>query len=186
MAKLPNLPTANNKKSNKQFKKSQPFWNEELEICWKNVCRAEKSYLSFKVQNNTQLQLKTSLRLDFKEARKSFEKKFRYLNRSHKKKDFDDLSNLSDSNPTEMWAKLQRLCDPPSSRAALEILRADGSVSSDIKEILERWHEDIPRLFSCLRENPEMAFNEEFYQEIKEKRKSLRTSLTASRQIGVQ
>ena len=39
-------------------------------------------------------------------------------------------------------------------------------ISRDVKEILERWHHDISRLFSGLRDDPEMAFNELFYQEI--------------------
>ena len=170
MAKLPNLPTSNVKNTNKKFRKSQPFWNEELEGYWKEVCNTEKEYLQFKVSNNGQLAWKNQLRLKYKAAQKTFDKKFRYFKRLSKKKDFEDLSNLADSNPTEMWAKLKRLCDPPSSRAAMEILREDGSVSTDIQEILEKWHQDISKLFSGLRDNPEMAFNEDFYQEIKTKK----------------
>ena len=142
----------------------------ELEGYWKEVCRTEKEYLNFKVNCNAQLAWKQRLRANYKEAQKLFDKKFRFYKRAHKKKDFEDLSNLSDTNPTEMWAKLKRLCDPPSSRAALEILREDGSISTDILEILERWHHDISRLFSGLRDDPEMVFNEEFYQEIKDKK----------------
>ena len=60
--------------------------------------------------------------------------------------------------------------DPPSSRAALEIVRADETISRDIKEVLERWHLDISRLFSGIRDNPEMAFNDIFYQEVLNKK----------------
>ena len=70
-----------------------------------------------------------------------------------------------------MWARLRRLCDPPSTRAALEIVRADGSISTDMREILDRWVRDIARLFSGLRDNPEMAYNDEFYQDILEKKR---------------
>ena len=65
---------------------------------------------------------------------------------------------------------MKRLYDPPSSRAAMEILREDGSVSKDIKEILEKCHQDISKLFLGLRDNPEIAFNEDFYYEIKTKK----------------
>ena len=58
--------------------------------------------------------------------------------RQHKKKDFDDLEQFSKTNPTQMWTKFKLLYDPPSTRAALEIVRADGSISNDIKEILLR------------------------------------------------
>ena len=59
-----------------------------------------------------------------------------------------------------MWAKLKELNNPPSTRAALEIVREDGSISADMKEILKRWHIDISRLFSGLSENPEFAFDD--------------------------
>ena len=60
--------------------------------------------------------------------------------------------------------------DPPSSRAALEIVRADETISRDIREVLERWHLDISKLFSGVRDNPEMAFNDNFYQEVLNKK----------------
>ena len=35
---LPELPKSTNKKQNKHFKKSQPFWNENLATAWAEVC----------------------------------------------------------------------------------------------------------------------------------------------------
>ena len=130
------------------------FWNEELEDIWKNVCKTEKQYLSFKVQSNEQLPWKNKLRNDYKSTQNLFDKKFRFFKRQHKKKDFEDLEQFSKNNPTQMWAKFKLLCDPPSTRAALEIVRADGSISNDIKEILERWYflglEKILRWFTMV------------------------------------
>ena len=45
-------------------------------------------------------------------------------------------------------------------KAALEIVRGDESISRDLKEILERWFQDISRLFSGLQDNPNVAFDE--------------------------
>ena len=45
MAKLPDLPTSSAKNANKKLRKSQPFWNEELEGYWKEVCKTEKECL---------------------------------------------------------------------------------------------------------------------------------------------
>ena len=39
-----------------------------------------------------------------------------------------------------------------------------------MKEVLERWHHDISRLFSGLRQNPEFAFNDTFFEEILKKK----------------
>ena len=90
--------------------------------------------------------------------------------RKHRKAEFQELENLSKSNLNEMWAKLKKLSSPPSTRAALEIVRADETISTDISEILERWHSDISKLFSGIRENPEFAFNDQFYDQILNKK----------------
>ena len=52
----------------------------------------------------------------------------------------------------------------------MEIVRADETISTDIQEILTRWHHDISGLFAGLRENPEFAFDDKYYQEIKDKK----------------
>ena len=159
-----------NSNNKKLFRKSQPFWNDELQGIWKEVCRTEKEYLSYKVSHNSQLGWKQQLKTNFRYNQKLFDKKYRYFKRKHKKEEFEDLGNSASNNPAEMWAKLKKLCDPPSTRAALEVVHADGSISTDIKEILDRWYRDISRLFSGLRDNPEMAFNDLFYNEILEKK----------------
>ena len=70
-----------------------------------------------------------------------------------------------------MWAALKRLNNPPTTQAALEIIREDKSISADIKEILERWYRDISGLFSGLNEDPEIAFSEAFYNEVLAKKR---------------
>ena len=69
-----------------------------------------------------------------------------------------------------MWSKLRKLDSPPTTEAALEIVRSDGSISTDIKEILEKWFHDISYLFSSIRDNPSMAFNNQFHSEILKKK----------------
>ena len=171
MSKLPDLPTSMNNKNRRNFKKSQPFWNDELSNIWREVCRTEQEYLQFKVFDNGQLNQKQILRITYKNCQKLFDKKFRYFKRQHNKNSFCELSEAASANPTDIWARLKRLCDPPSTRAALEIVWADGSISTDMREILDRWVRDIARLFSGLRDNPEMAYNDEFYQDILEKKR---------------
>ena len=65
-----------------------------------------------------------------------------------------------------MWTKLKQLANPTSSRAVLEVIRDDNSISADIREVLTRWHTDISKLFAGLRDNPDFAFNDQFYAEI--------------------
>ena len=70
-----------------------------------------------------------------------------------------------------MWEKLRKLAEPVSNRVAMEIVREDGTISSDIREVLERWHRDISNLFSGIRNDPDIVFDEKFYQEVLEKKR---------------
>ena len=65
-----------------------------------------------------------------------------------------------------MWKQLKSLAEPKSSKVVMEIIREDKSISTDIKEILSRWHKDISGLFSGVRENPDLAFDDPFFQQI--------------------
>jgi len=73
-----------------------------------------------------------------------------------------------------MWASLKKLNDPVSTKAALEIVREDGSISRDIKEVLVRWFKDISGLFTGLKEHPDSAFDDSFYEEILQKKGNLK------------
>ena len=141
-----------------------------MKAAWADVCRTENDYLLYNARKNGNLTFKKELRLIYQQSQKTFDSKFRFFKRKHKKAEFENLEMLAKTSPNEMWAKLKKLSNPPSARAALEIVREDKSISTDIKEILKRWHTDISKLFSGLRENPEFAFNDEFYEEIVNKK----------------
>ena len=55
------------------------------------------------------------------------------------------VTNAKD-DPAAMWKTLKKLNNPPTTKAALEIIRDDKSISADIKEVLECWYDDISRL----------------------------------------
>ena len=170
MDKLPSIPTSSSKKQKRKFRKSQLFWNDELERLWADTCNAEKKYLNFKVRTAQDHGLKNELRISFKTIQKSFDKKFRYFQRQYKKTEYSNLETNAKSKPASMWEQLKRLDNPPTTRAALEIVRGDDTISRDLKEILARWFKDISQLFSGLREDPDVAFDDDFYQEVLNKK----------------
>ena len=102
LGSLPDLPTSNSKKNNKQFKKSQPFWNQNLDSAWKDVCRAEKDYLNYKANQIYQTQRKSELHKKFKDCQNVFDRKFRYFKQKHRKQGFVDLLKSAQTNPSEM------------------------------------------------------------------------------------
>ena len=46
LSKLPDLPSFSGPKSKRTFRKSQPFWNDELQFIWGELCKAEKEYVN--------------------------------------------------------------------------------------------------------------------------------------------
>ena len=168
--KLPPCSISNNKKQNRLFRRSQPFWNSDLEALWKTTCQVERSLLHFKVKSRSDIQIKAQLRSNFKNAQKLFDKSFKQAERKYRKQQYESLENDAASNPTDMCSRLKKLNNPPSSNIALEIVCDDDTISHDLKEILERWLNDISKLFSGIRENPEMIFDDDFYNEILSKK----------------
>ena len=156
-----------------------------MESLWSRSCNSEKTYLKFKVNSNLDFPRKNLLRLIFKNAQRDFDKKYRFYKRQHRKKENSELENNARTNPAAMWASLKRLNNPPTARAALEIIREDKTVSRDMREILERWYRDISGLFSGLQENPEVAFNEAFYQEVLDKKKEFE-EMSAEEQVNLE
>ena len=42
-----------------------------------------------------------------------------------------------------------------------------------MKEVLQRWHNDISQLFSGIREDPDIVFDDEFYEEVVHKKQEI-------------
>ena len=113
--KLPSMPVSFNKKQRKLFRKSQPFWNGDLETLWKTACQMEKNYVNFKVQSLFDQNTKAHLRNEFKNAQRIFDKSFRKAQRIHKKQSLHELELSAKQDPTDMWSRLKNLSNPPSS-----------------------------------------------------------------------
>ena len=62
-----------------------------------------------------------------------------------------------------MWKKINALSEPASKRVNIEIINDDNTISKDVKIVLNRWYKDISRLYSGLRESPELALDDRFH-----------------------
>ena len=103
-----------------------------------------KKYINFTVKNKSDRDIKEDLTQNFKKAQNLFDKKCRYFKHAFNKQKIQNLENLgNEKNKVDMWATLKRLENNPSPKAAMEIVRADNTISNDVKEVLERWHSDI-------------------------------------------
>ena len=126
----------------------------------------EKIFCSFKPKTRSEMIYKSQLRNDFKEAQKCFDKSFKYHERKYRYSSFQNLSEASVNNPNIMWQKLKNLSEPKSKNTFFEILREDGTISTDVKEVLSKWYTDFSECFAGLREDPDIAYDEHFYQRI--------------------
>ena len=117
---------------------------------------------------------KNNLRIIFKDCQHNFDKEFKYFRRRQRKEEFELLEANARNNPAGMWASLKKLNNPPSKSVALEIVREHQSISRDTKEILSCWFQNISLLFSGLQDNPEVAFDKVFYQEVLKKKKEFK------------
>ena len=106
------------------------------------------------------------MRDNLKTDQDNFDKRHRFYKRRSKQQQFSELENAANFNQPEMWAKLKKLNNPPSSKRTMEIIREDKTISRDIQEVLQKWHSDISNLFSGLRDNLDFAFDEHFFQDI--------------------
>ena len=61
MGSLPNISSSNSKKQNRNFRKCQPFWNNDLASLWKITSQAEKDYTTFKVKICADYKIKNDL-----------------------------------------------------------------------------------------------------------------------------
>ena len=171
MDKLPNIPTSQTNKGKKLLRKAAPFWNSNLNDLWKARCSSENLYLSFKCDGKNMLHRseKRQLLSQFKADQKLFDKVFRQAKRQFENKSFKNLADLADkasNDPAEMWKRLKALSDRKSSSVLLEIIRQDGSISTDKREVLEKWCSDFSECFKGIKDDPDLVFDEDFLESI--------------------
>ena len=121
-------------------------------------------------RNRNDLAVKSTLLNQFKDKQKQFNKAFRQAKRQHENNSLKNLANLADkasNDPSEMWKRLKALSDRKSSSVLLEIIREDGSISSDKKEVLEKWCSDFKHCFEGMKDDPDLVFDDEFFENIK-------------------
>ena len=93
------------------------------------------------------------------------------------------MKTLGEEDPSQVWKKLQRLNAKPLKRV-MEVVREDGSISGDTGEVLQRWFQDISNLYAGLNEQPDIAFDESFYQKVLEKKAEFE-KLTGEQQANI-
>ena len=80
------------RKRNKRFK---PYWDDELSELWQCMRVAEKRFIKCNGSNR----VKKQLHLEFKNARRTFDKKLRTKERTFRRKKINEIDCLNSKNP---------------------------------------------------------------------------------------
>ena len=127
----------------KRFKSYKPFWNNELTKMWKAMCLKEKSYISAKKNQ----QHKRTLRLEFINARKIFDKRLRYFERQYNNKIITTIEDVSSTNPREFWKKIKNL-GPRKTKIPFSVYDDENALCSDPSTVLGKWQSEFEKLYS--------------------------------------
>ena len=133
-------PSGNNKKR----KVNKPWWSDSLSELWNEQCKAEKAMLK------GQKSIRNRLRHVFVAARKRFNREVQRAKRQYIRQKQAEIDELQSKNQTMFWKEIGKIGVGQERRKniPLEILKPDGSVSSDVTEVLGKWESDFTSLLN--------------------------------------
>ena len=157
-----------NPKSHKLLKFSKPYWNENLRVLWKNMCKHEKLFLK---ANGSRLEKRNAQNL-FKEARNKFDKNLHKCECNYNKHMTNNIESLNGIKPQEFWKHIQHLGPTKEKSIPMTINTSDGQ-SSDVDIVLNKWKNDFYMLYN----NPnDVRFDKNFYDKVLEQKLVLENS----------
>ena len=131
--------------NNKKRRPGKPWWNNSLTDLWNDVCKSEKDWL-----NCNSMTMKRKLKSDYCYARKLFDKEVQRSKRHHWYKMQHDILNDVNTDPKEFWKTIGKVGIHNSKKLTIpmEVLLGDGSLTTDVKEVLSKWEKDYSNLYN--------------------------------------
>ena len=93
------------RKARKYLKFSKPYWNDNLTVLWKNMCKCEKVFSKVNYSKSAKCQA----RHEYKTARDKFDKAFHKSKRKYNRKVINDTETVNTTNPKEFWRHIKKL-----------------------------------------------------------------------------
>lgn len=149
----------------------KPFWNDELQNLWNDLCKTENEYLS-KPQNSRERQ---RLRMAFKTIQANFDRVYSKEKRRFERQKRTDIERFNTEDHKSFWTEIQNLGPRKSTSIPMSVYKADGSITCDKGEVLGKWETDFNTLYNNSNDNNE--FDTSFYQSILEKKQELELNL---------
>ena len=119
-------------KPRKFRKPKKPFWNDELQLLWKNMNQAEKEV---RIAGNSK-EKKEKHKL-FKSKQNEFDRKFRFYERQYKQTWGNNLENQHSSNPNQFWEKINELGPKKKINIPCEVYGENDVIITETEKVLD-------------------------------------------------
>ena len=151
----------NSKQINNTGKKPKyprkPYWNEELQILWHAMHKAEQSFLKHECREIA----KRDLLKTFKEHQHTFDKAYRKHKRAYQRGQILHIEQIQTSNPQAFWKEINKLGPKRVKTIPLEVLGHDGNPINELSKVIKRWETDFKGLLCDGTSSPDETFYNE-------------------------
>ena len=134
---------------------TKPFWNNDLQQMWKNVCNAEREFLKC---NGRERQF---LKEAFIDAQNVFDRNYRREERKFKFAQLCKLEETVTSDPKQFWDTLKSLGPRRKCDVTMEVYNEHGHVTDNVGDILSTWQSEYHQLYNFQAEQG--VFDDDFY-----------------------
>jgi hypothetical protein len=143
--------TDSSKQIRKRYKNHKPYWNEDLNNLWKE-----------------------NFRQKFIQARNTFDKSLRKVERAYKNNTLSDIEDSSMNNPREFWNLISKLGPRNKSLIPQMVYDQNNELTSDINIVLENWKRDFSVLYN---RPPDDGDTDDFHRNILEQKHNMEAQM---------
>ena len=155
-----NVPACSRK--NVKKRKSKPWWNDELNMLWKEVVNAERQYLNHKKNRRNVTHLKNQ----FKSKQNQFDRQYSRVKRAFLRKQANDAIVINTSNPKEFWRHIKNIGPTKKQELILQNVSPE-----ETNHVLKYWEDEYKALYnksndSITDQNEDITFVQNYLHDI--------------------
>ena len=130
--------------SNKRRRIRKPWWSDDLQAFWNDMCDAEKAWLKCR---NSQ---KHNLKHIFVQKRKLFDQQVQRRKRKYWFEMQNEMVSNAENNPNDFWKTIGRtgVRDNRKREIPMEIVNDNGEIITDSNAVLKKWETSFSALLN--------------------------------------
>ena len=130
--------------SNKKRRAKKVWWTEEHSLLWNSLCAKEKEWTSCPPGP-----ARVKARAAMKDTQRMFDRSVQSAKRHHWRSQQENIQELESNDPKAFWRQVNQLGvgNERQPNIPWEILRQDGSPSTEKQDVMETWRREFSSLF---------------------------------------